>query len=572
MKRRIALVASIFIGLTAIAIAIFAKQFGLDQNTDWGTVRRVLLLVGIIAMAVAFSLYLRPERYLSAARSIQSFLSLNGTSALVCASCLFVIAVYLWFITVGYWTVLPGISADYDKLATSFQHGQLALLDQPDARLAQLANPYDCKIRGNIPFLWDESYYGGKYYLYFGPAPALVLLAAKTVIVQPIGDQYLVLAFLLGLFIFSSLLIVSIWRRFFSHLPAWTLAVAILAAGLTFPALWLLSRPAVYEAAIAGSQFFFIGGLYFAYRALEVHNSSHWRWLLAGIFWTLAIGSRPTVAIPVAFIVPLMFWRLHAGASQNREASSFGLKVAAVALPLIIGALSFAWYNQARFGSAWEFGMRYMLTTLDQNKFRGILFSMAYIWQNLQDYLLTPFSIIQKFPFLKPQPGQNPACLKPIISSIYHFEGGASLLYSAPYLLLAFIPGAVLCMPRLRKVLKQDIIEPDRENWLLAWVSIGLIGSAILSFSFLLLVSGSTTRYLEDVVPSLALLASIGLWQGYEFAKRRRPYRILYSLMVLGLAGFSGLAAILLAVTGPEERFRHLNHALLQHIISFFAH
>ncbi|MFH1185610.1 MAG: hypothetical protein V1755_11335 [Chloroflexota bacterium] len=571
IKARITSVTLMSFGLMAVAIAIFANQVGLDKNTGWGTGRRVILTAGILVMIAAFSMYLRPAYYHRAARRVRSLRSPDGTAVVLGVSVLLVIAVYVWIVSVGYWTIWPESSDRYNMLATAFQHGKLALLEQPDSRLTELPNPYDCTERGSIPFLWDTLLYEGKYYLYFGPVPALVLGAAKVLIVQRIGDQYLVFAFLLGLFMFNGLLIISIWRRFFSPLPPWTLVLAVLIAGLIFPTTWLLSRPHVYEAAIAGSQFFFIGGVYFAYTALGSRANSYWRWLLTGISWGLAIGCRPTIAISVLFMLGLMLWLLRRMPAQAQQASSFRLKLAALAFPAILGALAFGWYNQARFGSVWEFGVSYQLTQMDLQKSKDLLFSTAYVGPNLQAYLLTPFSILRRFPFLGPQLTDNPACLvhRP---SLDYSEGGTGLLYAAPYLVLAIIPGAALFTAQLRKILAQDTVESDRENRLLAWLCVGLTGSAIISFSLLLLYHYSAMRYLEEVVPSLVLLASIGLWQAYEFASRKSQFRALYSLTALGLAAFSIIAGTLLAVTGPEARFRNLNHGLLQQIYEFFAH
>ena len=217
IKARITSVTLMSVGLMAVAIAIFASQVGLDKNTGWGTGRRVILTAGILVMIAAFSMYLRPAYYHRAARRVRSLRSPDGTSVVLGVSVLLVIAVYVWIVSVGYWTVWPESSDRYDMLATAFQHGKLALLEQPDSRLTELPNPYDCTERGSIPFLWDTLLFEGKYYLYFGPVPALVLGAAKVLIVQPIGDQYLVFAFLLGLFMFNSLLIISCITRFLSE-------------------------------------------------------------------------------------------------------------------------------------------------------------------------------------------------------------------------------------------------------------------------------------------------------------------------------------------------------------------
>jgi hypothetical protein len=62
----------------------------------------------------------------------------------------------------------------YSQLAEAFRHGQLSLLTPPKPQLLALADPYLPAL--NAPYrMHDASLYGGKYYLYFGPAPVLVL-------------------------------------------------------------------------------------------------------------------------------------------------------------------------------------------------------------------------------------------------------------------------------------------------------------------------------------------------------------------------------------------------------------
>ena len=62
-----------------------------------------------------------------------------------------------------------------------------------------------------------------------------------------------------------------------------------------------------------------------------------------------------------------------------------------------VGAIVF-WYNQARFGSGFEFGATYSLTTNDMNH-RGFNFSR--VFRGLYSFLLQPPVIHSTFPFLE---------------------------------------------------------------------------------------------------------------------------------------------------------------------------
>jgi hypothetical protein len=62
----------------------------------------------------------------------------------------------------------------YPLLTDAFLAGQTSLLIEPPAELLALPNPYDPIANAQLR-LHDVSLYQGKYYLYFGPVPALTL-------------------------------------------------------------------------------------------------------------------------------------------------------------------------------------------------------------------------------------------------------------------------------------------------------------------------------------------------------------------------------------------------------------
>ena len=82
----------------------------------------------------------------------------------------------------------------YGLLGDAFLSGQTYLKITPSPQLLALADPYDP--HANAPYLlWDASLYNGKYYLYFGPGPALIWAAAKAIFGVSLSDPQLVLGF-----------------------------------------------------------------------------------------------------------------------------------------------------------------------------------------------------------------------------------------------------------------------------------------------------------------------------------------------------------------------------------------
>src|SRR5574339_279135 len=90
--------------------------------------------------------------------------------------------------TLGYyfWTAMiapggpPRIHGEetdhFNLLSRGFRKGQLHLDGEVPEELIRAKNPYDPVSRGDVPVLHDASYYQGKYYIYFGPAPVVTLL------------------------------------------------------------------------------------------------------------------------------------------------------------------------------------------------------------------------------------------------------------------------------------------------------------------------------------------------------------------------------------------------------------
>ena len=88
-----------------------------------------------------------------------------------------VLTSYVWFATAGTWKIWPSSTNYYNLLANAFIQGQVSLdLEVPQELLA-LPNPYKVSERKNVDYLWDASLYKGRYYLYWGPLPAIVIAA-----------------------------------------------------------------------------------------------------------------------------------------------------------------------------------------------------------------------------------------------------------------------------------------------------------------------------------------------------------------------------------------------------------
>lgn len=106
----------------------------------------------------------------------------------------------------------------YNQLVDGFLAGRLSLKNDPPRALVELADPYDPAQRanaGNVG-LHDVAYYQGRYYLYFGVAPALTLfLPFKALTGLHFPQVLATVLFCAGGYGFSLLLFLAVRRRFF---------------------------------------------------------------------------------------------------------------------------------------------------------------------------------------------------------------------------------------------------------------------------------------------------------------------------------------------------------------------
>jgi len=495
-------------------------------------------------------------------------------SILVVASCLFVLAIYVWFISAGSWTRWPTMSQGYSRLALSFQHGKLWLETKPSSALLALPDPYNpvARNKAKVFYIFDTSLYRGKIYLYWEPAPAIILAGLYALIPIHIGDQFVVFVSACGLFVVNILLLLKLWRHFFYNLPAWAFFITILLTGLASPLLWILSRPKIYEAAILSGQFFLTSGFYFAYTFLEKPASLIWKLVLASICWALAIASRITLIVPVSFFTAttLLFAIKHI--SKEEHSFFWTHLLAALTVPLLLSAIGLGWYNWARFDSPFETGLRYQLTMWNLNK--KTLFSPGYIPANLYNYLFNLFQLKQSFPFLLARAGRQNIHFFSILGLPVYSEVITGIVISTPFIVFALIPLISLIKGWLQKRrLEMNNTEANRlPQCLLEWTALSLMGSIVLTFSSLLAFFYDTMRYLADFMPGLILLSALGFWQGLQYLKMRESkFRSLYGFSAILLAAPSCIISILLAISSPANIFAKYNPTLLKAMANLFG-
>ncbi|HVT72521.1 MAG TPA: hypothetical protein VHD61_05245 [Lacunisphaera sp.] len=298
-----------------------------------------------------------------------------------------------WFF---HWTVgSPRASGDpqrdyYNLLVDGFQHGQLAMDVKPDPWLGV----DNTRVKS---YLLDASFHHGRYYLYFGVTPALVLFWPWTAVTghdlpEPLAAMLLAsAAFALSLGWLRTL------RREFFPAAGWPVRlVAVLLLGLGSGYAVVLRRPMFYEIAIFSGVAATMGCLWCLTLAVR-RTERTVRWLgAASLCAGLAAGSRPTLipgAVLAVGLVAVVLWRRGPAGAGRR-----GLVAAAVPLGLVLAGL--AWYNWARFDNPFEFGLHYQVGSNGN----GFPFTLGAMGENLREYYFNPPGFSWFFPFFSPGP------------------------------------------------------------------------------------------------------------------------------------------------------------------------
>ncbi|MEK6750970.1 MAG: hypothetical protein AABZ00_01790 [Chloroflexota bacterium] len=551
-------------GLLGVFFAIFAFSLGLDPIPDWGRSRVVLFFIGFILIVSSIFLFTR-KPVVTKSETTKSFILFGHVWAII-------LVIYAFFITFGNFTTWKASTRYYSLLADAFGKGQLHVDVEPGKALLEANDPYSSESRPAFDDdVWDLSLYKGKLYLYWGPVPALLLTPLQLFAHQLIADIYLVFFFFCGLLIFNSLIILKLWRLFFTDIPARNAAASIFLIGLILPILWSLNIPDVYEAAIGAGQFFLIGGMYFVILAFEKDikmlqppsSATPGAWniqkkylFLAGFFWACSVGSRAINVLPTLFLTALTIFWIWKKQSKPIDWKGIARLAASLLTPLALGAILIGWYNWARFDSPLEFGLRYQITIYNLNRDMPLTFQPDYLPFNIQAYILQPFEFISKFPFIQPIGFSHLLESLDITAPKLYASGRMTgILFYAPVLLLAFLP-----FFSKNKAGNQN--HPNLQKFILLLFG----GSFLISFAAILFYFYGQMRFMADLISQVTLLAILGYWLVVRNSKMAKIRLHLANLLIV----ITITVSILLAFSSETSRMEKLNPVLMERINSFF--
>lgn len=409
----------------------------------------------------------------------------------------------------------------YQYLAEGFLSGQLSLSVLPSPELLHLTDPYSPM--QNIQLrLHDASLYHGKYYLYFGPLPVLFFYLPFKVLTGFYPSDALAVFFFMTMGFFVGFwLLIQLKERYFSHLPEWQLILAGLLLGFSNGTPFLLSRPVVYEVAIASAFCLMMMALFFLY-AMCHHGCKKRDVFLSGFCLSWSVAGRPHFVLVCVFLIPVVCFYLWKHAKQR-----VGMMVIFLISPVMIGLL-LGWYNELRFGSIWNFGHVFQLSCNDIRALHVELSNVAKIPRNigygLYYYVFQPFTVRPYFPYVGLR--LHPCWYH--VDQDYYVEAIAGVFTTMPFFMI------LLALPiGIKKVLKKHTHDVP-----LVWFVVFLLIIPAVTALFLLTMPFAIQRYEVDFVPYLVLLSIITLWLFERYFSHVLVIRVM-TIIFYGLGIFS---------------------------------
>jgi hypothetical protein len=305
-------------------------------------------------------------------------------------------------------------------------------------------------------------------------------------------------------------------------------------------------KPDLYLVPIVAGIVCGVWGLAFWISAQRQGEYGAWQLGAGSLCLGLIAGCRPQLLLVLA-AGPVLF-----GRAVFRERKLFTRKsltqTLALCLPLAAVAAGIMWYNAARFGSVWDFGASYNLTTNDMTH-RGWVWGRCGL--GIFSYLLQPPRIGGTFPFL--QDFRVETAYQGLTLSEMMVGG---VLWLFPVLCFGFYGMA-----------KKEYFE-DRRCYYLVWLFQLLTVALAVTDTQL---AGLLTRYFGDFVWIGMIAGIFVILAQYDWLERGgRDCRFLQRL-VAAVCAVTLLAAFLRIFAHSEDAIRSANPALYYQVQSLIA-
>ena len=408
----------------------------------------------------------------------------------------------------------------YARLAEALSRGNVSIGDASE-QLISMDNPYDFAarqemIRNGMPYIWDTAYHDGKYYVYFGITPCVLLYLPYYLVTGndlPNFAAFLIMAF--G-FVVSAFFFTERLRKKYAKAMS-PLVMHILTSVASFGSIIYISKYSdLYGIPIISGLLFSVLGLYLWLRSLDRIGKVSVPFIgIGSLCMAMVIGSRPQLAILSLMVIPI-FWK--AVFKERLLFSSKGVvQTILLLLPFVAVIIPLMYYNHVRFGSFTDFGANYNLTSNDMTV-RSV--NPGRIPSAIFGYFIDPPDLDVRFPFLKAGNVKNTMYQGTVISDPMYGS-----VFSEVLLLL--VPVGIISKVR-HYLIKERLFV----FYILACVFSVIIAVADAQ------AAGVLERYLTDfafILYGAAFLVIISLYNviGQQQNGRGLLFKIIYALTLL---------------------------------------
>ena len=431
--------------------------------------------------------------------------------------------------------------------------GQSYIDKEPEKELVEMQNPYDNVqrnekgLRRNDDYIWDIALYNGKYYVYFGVLPALILLVPYHIITgQYLSTATAILLFSILAAISLKELIYNIFNRYFKNVSFKVMLYSFLILLFGSQILILNGTPRFYELAVISGLFFAIMGINFLFIAIKSDEINYKYIFLTSLFLSLAVACRPTMLLVSLIALPVFFNTFLKNIKYKKNIG----KIIFAVCPYIIVGTALMYYNYIRFDNILEFGASYQLTLNDMSKLRNRFMTIGIgIMSNLFNVPILKDS----FPFV-----QNSNVI-PTFYGYYYIENMVGGLF-----MLVPICFSIFGLYKLYNKEKKD---DDLNKAILIFTLVGIL-ICIVS----IMMAGSTPRYLADyawILIIAGIMTFVANWNNCETVEAKQILERILGFMVVYIILINFCAGIV----SEKENFKinsPKNYYKLKYVVDFW--
>jgi hypothetical protein len=381
----------------------------------------------------------------------------------------------------------------------------------------------------------DLAFFNGRYYLYHGVVPAVLLFTPWRLLTgRDLPQRVAALVLCIGGYLFScSLMRLLFWRMNLSP-PIPLLAALLMMLGVCQSVPFLLQRAVVYEVAIAGGYFCLSGAFYLLGRALTNDRRRAALFAASGLLFGLAPGCRPHLAVAtivagIAVVVVVRRGGPVLAALRSREFTAF-------ITPVAICAAALAAYNYARFGNPVEFGQRYQIGGA---AYQNVSLALRNVAPGIYYLLFCPPEFSPVFPYAA-------IAFRPPL-------GLSFALLPSRYFLEPTMGVFALCPAAMAAVIAPSLARRREMSALFGSMLLFALGCAL----FIAGLGLTSHRFEVDFAPPLLLLGAVAL--AAVWLRAAGPRGMLVKMAIMLLLAYGIAVGLAIGIQGPYDEFLQHN-------------